>query len=114
MPNFIYPRTITATRAATVKTAQDGLHQAEVPVIAAPGLDAAIQLKRARPVGPVAQGGPTQSADEIPEWLILFKGPRDLIQKGDKIIDDLGIAYQVEAPYWNSLGWNLTARLYHP
>lgn len=90
----------------------DGLHQTEVPVIS--GIAASIQMKRARPVGPPAMPGPTQSADAVPEWLILFKGSRDLVKKEDKIVDDTGNAYAVEAPYWNSLGWNITARNYHP
>lgn len=90
----------------------DGMHETEVPVLT--GVDASIQLKRARPVGPAAQPGVTQSADAIPEWLILFKGAVGLIRKGDKIVDDTGIAYQIEGAYWNSLGWNVMARLYHP
>ena len=112
MPSFIYPRTITITRVDIVKTTADGLHEQEVFV--AVDLPASIQMKRARPVGPPVRMGPTQSADAQPEWLILFEGDKDLVQKSDKITDDLGEVYQVEAPYWNSLGWNVTARNYHP
>ena len=112
MLSFIYPRTITITRAEIVQTAGDGLHETEVVV--ASNIAASIQMKRARPVGPPVRIGPTQSADAQPEWLILFAGPRDLIRKSDKITDDQGEAYQVEAPYWNSFGWNVTARNYNP
>lgn len=112
MPNFIYPRTITITRAAFSKTTADGLHQTATPVIS--GLDASIQEKRARPVNPIVFPGPTQAADSVPEWLILFAGDRDLVRKGDKITDDLNNTYIVESPYWNSFGWNVTARSYHP
>ncbi len=112
MPSFLYPRTITITRAQFAKTTADGLHEDEIVVAA--GIDASIQMKRARPVGPPVRIGPTQSADAQPEWLILFEGPKDLVRKSDKITDDLGETYQVEAPYWNSLGWNLTARNYNP
>lgn len=94
------------------QTLGDGLHETEVVVVA--GLAASIQMKRARPVGPPVRMGPTQSADAQPEWLILFEGDKDLVRKSDKITDDLGEVYQVEAPYWNSLGWNVTARNYHP
>ena len=30
-----------------------------------------------------------------------------LIKRQDIITDDLGIRYQVQSPYWNSLGYNL-------
>lgn len=112
MPNFVYPRVISIFRTSIVKTIADGLHEEEVTI--AEGIDASIQLKRARPVSPAIHPGPTQSADSVPEWIILFRGDRDLVEKSDKIVDDLGVAYMVEAPYWNSLGWNLEARLYHP
>ena len=95
-----------------VQDAVDGLHEKEIIVVK--DVAASIQLKRSRPVGPPVMSGPTQSADSIPEWLILFKGDKALVLKGDKITDDSGISYEVEAPYWNSLGWNLMARLYHP
>jgi hypothetical protein len=112
MPSFLYPRTITITRVEIVKTIADGLHEQEVVVAA--GLDASIQMKRARPVGPPIKMGPTQSADAQPEWIILFAGPSTLVRKSDKITDELGATYQVEAPYWNSMGWNVTARNYNP
>lgn len=110
--NFMYPRTINITRNAMVQSDGEGLHQSEVKVMS--DVAASIQLKRARPIGPAAFPGPTQAADAIPEWLILFKGVLGVVEKGDKITDDTGIEYFIEAPYWNSLGYNVTARLYHP
>lgn len=112
MGNFLYPRTITITRNLMVQTPADGLHETEVEI--AKDIAASIQLKRQRPTDPHSFPAATQSADTVPEWLILFKGDRDLVMKADKITDDLGVSYQVEAPYWNSLGWNIVARVYHP
>jgi hypothetical protein len=38
-------------------------------------------------------------------WDIFFKSPNGTLQSRDIIVDDLGVRYQVTAPYWNSLGY---------
>lgn len=108
--SFIYPRTITITRPGE----QTGvgalgygaeLTSTETPV--ASGIAASIQLKK--------EGAPP-TADlpgdvaKTPFWVVFIPASAmalGVIQRRDIVTDDLGIRYQVQAPYWNSLGYNL-------
>jgi len=109
--NFIYPRTITITRpkvqSGVGAVAYGGVIQAqELPI--AQGISASIQLSKQGKSGAV--GLPADG--KTTWWKILFQGPLGLVQDRDIITDDLGVRYQVVAPYWNSLGYNLlTERL---
>lgn len=61
--------------------------------------------------------GPTDTNDALPTWNIftpLGAIAKGIVKKGDMITDDLGVQYVVEAPYWNSLGYRISARLYNP
>lgn len=78
------------------------------------GIDASIQLKRNRSERAAAYPAATNSDDAMPTWSIYFKAAVGTVLKGDKITDETGITYIVEAPYWNSLGYALEARIYAP
>lgn len=111
MNSFIYPRTIAVTRPVAptgvgyqgYSATQSGSETAIVS-----GIPANIQAKTtlSRPAGlPGAPPSPIV-------WRIYI--PLDAVANGvildrDIITDDLGCRYQVEASYWNSLGWNIAA-----
>lgn len=114
--SFLYPRTIAITRPASdlapgYQPNYSGVEPAnETPI--ADCLPASIQLKKEK-------GRPNTNlpADQEAKsfWTILIplgSAPLGLIQNNDIVTDDLGVRYQVLAPYWNSLGYALlTERL---
>lgn len=110
--SFLYPRTITITRAAYKTDSDEGLHQGEAKVLGP--VPANIQLKRDRAAQPISYPAPTNSTVATPTWVIFFQGPNGAVEKGDKILDDLGRSYEVDAPYWNSLGYAVEARGFTP
>ncbi|OCJ12474.1 hypothetical protein A6U86_05480 [Rhizobium sp. AC27/96] len=109
--SFMYPRTIAVTR----PTGQTGvgnvgysgvLKSTETPVVS--GIPANIQAKTtmARTYAgslPAAPPGPIVWRVFIP----LRAVANGVILDRDIITDDLGERYQVEAAYWNSMGWNI-------
>lgn len=107
--SFIYPRTISITRPGTIAgvgaQGYSGAAAANETSIAA-NIPASIQLERQ---GPAALAG--VPADTIGRglWRIYFKLPRGTVQERDIITDDLGNRFQVTNPYWDSLGYNVTA-----
>lgn len=106
---FMYPRTVTIRRpvphTGTGALGYGGLNAANETVIAS-GLPASIQQQRAQ--GAPEAHLPADPARGSTAWRILVRSKdRDLIQGRDIIVDDLGVRYQVVAPYWNSLGYNL-------
>lgn len=110
---FIYPRTISITRAPAQPDAVGD--QGEAPSSArgeetsvASGLRASIQLRGRQ--GKNTTGLPADTDEG--EWEILI--PKKLctlgtIFEGDIVTDDLGERYQVSNNYWNSLGYALRA-----
>lgn len=115
MGSFMYPRTISIKRAKITNTPADGLTQDEEVV--AKSVACSIQLKRPRAGAAQAFIGPTSSNDAMPMWMCYI--PLKLlalgkVHKGDQITDDQGDQYVVEAPYWNSLGYGLEMKPYHP
>lgn len=115
MPDLVYPRKISITRAQMTNTPADGFHQSEIPVLT--DVPASIQLAADRSAGARVSPGPTDSNDAVPVWNIFIPaGAAELgvVRLGDKVVDDTGMAYRVEAPYWNILGYRLSARLYNP
>lgn len=110
--SLIYPRSFTASRASEVFTAQDGLHSVALVIVS--NVPCSIQLKRTKGHSPVAFPAGTNTEAGMNTWRILCKLPLGTIMKGDEIVDDLGIRYEVISPYWNALGYNMEARLYLP
>jgi hypothetical protein len=109
--SFIYPRTINITRpqvqSGVGAVAYGGLIETQESQIAQ-DIPASIQLSKQGKSGAV--GLPADG--KTTWWRILFHGPLGLVTDRDIITDDLGIRYQVVAPYWNSLGYSLlTERL---
>lgn len=106
--SFIYPRTVSVVRATTTTAA--GLvnyNDLEEESTVAAGLAASIQLKkeRGRPAADVPGDALARTL-----WSILIPNQENgLIQVRDVIVDEIGIRYQVLAPYWNSLGYNILA-----
>lgn len=114
MANFLYPRTISISRTVYSSTAGGGLEPSANTI--ATGIAASIQLKRLKPLMTGAMGLPAASAANpgMSEWMIMFNLALGSVNKGDKITDDLGQTYEVEAPYWNSLGYQCECRIYKP
>lgn len=113
--SFIYPRVVQITRTNIAHTAQDGLNQTETVVAA--NVPASIQLAADRSASTRITPGPTNTNDAQPTWKIyipLTALANGTIQKADKVTDDLGVVYTVEAPYWNSLGYAIEVRNMHP
>jgi hypothetical protein len=113
MSGFLYPRVIAVTRPTAAPSAGDagylGLQQTSETTIAT-GIRASIQFDShgARPVSDVPADSSGRSLWKV--FIPLSAGiANGTIQKNDILTDDLGNRYQVEAPYWNSLGWNLRA-----
>lgn len=108
--SFIYPRIVSVSRPNAETgvgfTGYSGLSkQDETPVVS--DLRASIQLKK--------QGGAPEA--KLPGdvakkqfWVIFIRAAAlGTIKKHDIITDDLGIRYQVNGCYWNSLGYNILA-----
>lgn len=116
MGNFLYPRTISVTRPAadtgTGFVGYSGHTQAgETPV--ATGLICSIQERREGSGNPVGLPGDGRQ----PQWYVFIPrgiAANGLIQSLDIITDDLGNRYQVVAPYWDSLGYRITAMTLEP
>lgn len=107
--SFIYPRVIAVTRpigdTSVGLAGYSGLSaQNETPVIS--GVAASIQLKKQ---GGSPEAGLPGDVAKKPYWAIFFRLPNGTVQKHDIITDELGIRYQVDGCYWNSLGYNVLA-----
>lgn len=104
--SFLYPRRIAISRPQQVSQPgyiddYGGLDPSKETAVAS-DIPASIQLDR--------QGQDNRTklpADgKATLWRIFFKRPNGLLMNHDVITDDLGVRYQVLAPYWNSLGYN--------
>ncbi|MDW3683104.1 hypothetical protein RA280_15365 [Cupriavidus sp. CV2] len=108
--SFIYPRTVAITR----PNAQTGVGAvgygglvASAETAVASALPASIQLDR---TGRKPDAGLPGDAAGKTLWKVFIpaaSAAKGLIQARDVLKDDLGIRYQVTAPYWNSLGYAL-------
>lgn len=116
--SFIYPRTIAITRPAIdtdvgySPTYSGTEPSTETPV--AQDLPASIQMKKER--GKPDPGLPADAAAKT-FWTVMIPlgaAALGLIQTNDIITDDLGNRYQVNGPYWNSLGYALLTELLEP
>lgn len=114
--SFVYPRTISINRPNdTTDVGDRGYSAQRGPIndtrVVVEGLPASIQLDRQGQHNPV--GLPTD-ADHASVWKVFipaWAAARGLIQTTDVVVDDLGIAYQVFAPHWDSLGYQLRCTL---
>lgn len=107
--SFIYPRTIAITRpnseSGVGAQPYGGLAASnESPV--ASNVPASIQLDRAGQAAAASLPGDTAGRGF---WRVFFKLPEGTVLERDVITDDLGNRYQVTNPYWDSLGYNVTA-----
>lgn len=110
--SFIYPRTIAITRPTQPTGIGAVGYGGELPsseTAIATGLPASIQLNRER--GRPKAGLPGDVAENT-FWKVLIPASaaaNGVIRSRDIITDDLGIRYQVEGSYFNSLGYNILA-----
>lgn len=113
MPDFIYDRVVNIYRSNTTSTPEDGLHQREELMHA--GLDANIQVITDRAYTVKVSPGPTDVTESITLWNIhIPDASLGDINKGDKIVDDLGRNYKVEVNAWTHFGYQIQARDFHP
>lgn len=105
--SFMYPRTISISRPAENVAAGDQGYATAAPADEASietGIAASIQQRRSGGQNSVGLPGDAR----VTSHRIFFRWPTpDLVKKRDIITDDLGIRYQVDSPYWNSLGFRL-------
>lgn len=111
---FIYPRTVSVRRPQHAVTAGAGAYSQvrKVPTVEIlTGLPASIQLDRTgqRPDERLPADAVGKATWKV--FIPLEYAALGTIQSRDVIVDDLGIAYQVVAPYWNSLGFNCRAQV---
>lgn len=114
---FLYPRTITIKRQAVVAsigaTGTYGGVQAATETTVVTDLPASIQYFSTSIPNESGMPGNSYGRGRYRIFIpIEFGGIKSLgIQKSDTVIDDLSERYQVHAPYWDSLGWALSADL---
>jgi hypothetical protein len=115
--SFLYPRTVSVVRPSNTITPGNAgyasVNGVQGTTILA-GVSCSIQLDRQGQRNPV--GLPTDAAFK-PIWKVFI--PRAAVSEGqivvdDMVIDDLGVNYQVFAPYWNSLGYQLRCIVLEP
>lgn len=104
--SFIYPRTISIARGAAQSGVGEigygGHVQADEDTLFT-DIPASIQQKKEG--GKPDAGLPGDTAKRT-FWRIFFNLPNGSVNSRDIIIDELGVRYEVMAPYWNSLGYN--------
>ena len=110
MPPFLYPSTVSITRPAAQSSSVgaiayggQGVPASETAV--ATNIPASIQHHK--PTGAPRTDLPSDASNRT-MWRLFT--PRAALAKGvlqvrDVVTDDLGVRYQVAAPYWNSLGY---------
>lgn len=110
MGSFLYPRTIAVHRPAAQsgggKLPYGGQVRASETTVTT-NVPASIQERK--------EGGNNQTRlpgdAKVPTHHVFIargKLANGTVKTGDIIIDDLGIRYQVQAPYWDSLGYRLS------
>ncbi len=126
MGTFIYPRTISIRRPKTQSVASSGNaatlkpYIGHMPGTVSPmgedvifsGLPASIQFTS--PLSRAAGSRVPTDTHSTGAWNIFIpkkKAALGQIKNRDVVIDDLGNRYQVEAAYYNSLGYKLRVRM---
>jgi len=108
--SFLYPRVISITRPnpqTGVGAISYGGVEATNETAVAAGLPASIQLKKS---GNRPDTGLPADAQNKTDWTVFIPAAcaaNGTINARDIVTDDLGVRYQVTAPYWNSLGYAL-------
>jgi len=103
--SFLYPRTISISRPTQPTGVGAVGYGGELPATetaVASGVAASIQQKKEGRPPPAGLPGDAR----MTLWRIFFNLPNGTVADRDIIADDLGIRYQVQAAYWNSLGYN--------
>lgn len=112
--SFLYPRTIGITRPTQPVGFGNVGYAAELPsteeAVTYAGIPASIQFDKSK--GMQDAKLPGDSGKTL--WKIMIPS-RSLavgsVVTRDVVTDDAGVRYQVVAPYWNSLGYNLLCEL---
>lgn len=111
MASFLYPRKIAIHRPAgqpgSGRLPYGGQVAANETVVIT-DIPASIQERKE------AGNNPTRlpSDTKVPtHWIFVPRGKlaNGTVKTGDIVIDDLGIRYQVASPYWDSLGYRMSA-----
>ncbi len=108
--SFLYPRVVAISRQA----AQTGFG-AQPPSGMTPAVEQTLASDLSASIQHASAGrrpDPGLPADAVSRslWRVfipLGRLARGAVQRGDIVVDDMGIRYQVVSPYWNSLGHNL-------
>ncbi len=110
--SFLYPRTISITRPAAqvgVGAIGYGGQAAATETSVASGLPATIQLKKEGKAPDAHLPGDISKRTLWRIMIPLQSAALGLIKDRDIVTDDLGLRYQVMAPYFSSLGYDILA-----
>jgi acid phosphatase family membrane protein YuiD len=110
--SFLYPRTISIVRPGVQSGAGNQGYLGEMPsteTAVVSGISCSIQQKKEGRNPDASLPGDIAKRSMWRIFIPLNAVALGVIQDRDIVIDDLGIRYQVGAPYWNSLGYNLLA-----
>lgn len=87
----------------------------ETDTLVAANIPCVITERRVKPAPAVSAGAPTDIETAITNWLFMLKLPLGTLQRMDRLVDDVGIHYEIETPQWNSDAfYELTATIYNP
>lgn len=108
---FLYPRTIAVHRpnvdtTVGADTDYSGTQESDETLVAT-GVRCSIQYDAG---GRNPEANLPADAQGRATWKVLIpleQAAFGTIRRNDVIVDDLGVRYQVRAPYWNSLGYNV-------
>jgi hypothetical protein len=112
MTDQIFNRVISVTRPVRTFSADTGLTVTEEPI--ADQQPASIQWYSTSSSRAKDYPAPSDSDAPVNSWKIFVNLPLGTIKKGDKITDDLGDTYQVDAPYHTGIFYQLMCRDYTP
>lgn len=110
--SFLYPRTVTVQRVLPATPGSAGVGAQAYSSQVSDGLQtvgqypASIQI--AKEVGNQPAKLPTD-AGRVTYWKVFVRAPLGSILGRDVLVDDMGLTYQVTAPYWNSMGYQCMA-----
>lgn len=116
--SFLYPRLVTVNRPGAQTSVgfqadYAGDQAVTETVIVAEPVPASIQARREGTKDQVGLPDDTTA----PYWYVfipVYALAKGVILKGDIVIDELGLRYQVVTPYWDSLGYRASTLLLNP
>lgn len=109
--SFLYPRTIAIHRPAgqpgSGRLPYGGQVQGDELEIAK---DIPASIQERKELGNNLTGLPSDTKTPT-HWIFVPRGKlaNGTVKTGDIAIDELGIRYQISAPYWDSLGYRMSA-----